>query len=104
MSGGRFVVGTTIFGAGVTVSGAAVTVHGTGAMAPGAGAVPLSVESLQPAGQFFSALHGLSVVRWVANASVRRSGDGLGDMVRIVSCSVQRNFRMAYESSLDVVG
>jgi hypothetical protein len=104
VSSERFVIGATIFGAGVSVSGASVTVRGTGATVPGAGAVPLSVESLHPAGQFFSALHELGVVHWVANASERRPGDGPGDTVRIVGCSVQRNFGMAYESGLDVVG
>jgi hypothetical protein len=109
--GGRSVVGVAASGAWravseaiVTVSGAGGTVPGTEATVAGAGAVPLSVKSLHPPRQFFSALHELGAVRWLANARERRPGDGLGDTVRIVGRSVELNLRMASESGLDVVG
>jgi hypothetical protein len=97
MSRGRSVVGAAVPGAVVTVSGAGGTV-------PGTGAVPLGAEGLHPPRQLINACHQLGVVSWVANASERRPGDGLRDTVCIVGRSVQRNFGMAYESGLDVVG
>jgi hypothetical protein len=104
LPGGRSVVGASVPRAEGAVTGAMGTVPKTGATVRGAGVVPLSCESLHPAGQLCNALCELGIVGWLADARESRPGDGLSYSVSTAGRSVKFNIRLGGEGGLHVRG